>query len=501
MTQRVAKPQLGVIAVDAQPTFELSPYLFMQFMESLGSTDPSVEAGWNFRDGCWREDLVEVTRALKPGLIRWPGGTLTSYYRWKEAVGPRSRRKPLYNLTWDGMETNHVGTHEFIDFCQQVGADPLMVVNFESDGEPCWMRDPEGRNRCAGPREAAAWVDYCNNSRNAMRRKNGASEPFNVRLWQIGNETSYSRTGFECETAVKRTVAFAKAMRKADPRIDLIGWGDRDPRTKEDWAPRMLEVAGEHLQYIAFHHHWGSALKNSPLRPNEYRKNPEKTWRHLMSAHRTLDKRIREMRRNVAGSSAKLAMTEGHFALPGHTRCSVLASWAAGVAYARHLNVQARNGDVLKIATLADFCGSLWNVNAIMLHCPRGGRNRAFMMPVARIMSLYRRHMGKYAVDVTAAPADLDVTASRTRSKVFLYVVNTNRTQAVRTRLSLAGERIASGTVFEIAADPTFEVNSTEPDTLEPAKRALPASGVWRFPPASVSAIELRVVQEAGKAK
>ena len=69
-----------------------------------------------------------------------------------------------------------------------------------------------------------------------------------MRLWQIGNETSYDRNGFDCETAAKRTVEFARAMRKEDPAIQLIGWGD------SGWAKRMLEIAGEHLQYLAFHH-------------------------------------------------------------------------------------------------------------------------------------------------------------------------------------------------------------------------------------------------------
>ncbi len=69
-----------------------------------------------------------------------------------------------------------------------------------------------------------------------------------MRLWQIGNETSYDRNGFDCETAAKRTIEFAKAMRAEDPSIQLIGWGD------SGWAPRMIEMAGEHLQYLAFHH-------------------------------------------------------------------------------------------------------------------------------------------------------------------------------------------------------------------------------------------------------
>jgi len=208
--------------------------------------------------------------------------------------------------------------------------------------------------RSAGPKEAAAWVDYCNNPNNKERRKNGAKEPFNLKLWQIGNETSYDPKGYDCETAARRTLVFARAMRKADPNIELIGWGD------SGWARRMLEVAGKELQYIAFHSYMRSDLKNSPLHGSEWRKSPERTWRHLMSAHRIIQRKIAAMRKEIAGSHARLAMTECHFVLPGRNRCEVLSTWAAGVANARALNVLERHGDILKIATLADFCGTRW---------------------------------------------------------------------------------------------------------------------------------------------
>ncbi len=113
-----------------------------------------------------------------------------------------------------------------------------------------------------------------------------------------------------------------------------------------------------------------------------------------------------------AATTIPLAMTECHFALPGRNRCEVLSTWAAGVANARLLNVHERHGDVLKIATLADFCGTRWQVNAIMIPTPGG---KSYMMPVALVMALYRHHTGEQAVRVTKAPEALDVTASRTR--------------------------------------------------------------------------------------
>ena len=81
--------------------------------------------------------LIETTRELAPPLMRW-GGCFSSYYRWREGVGPREARVPMHNLLWGGMESNQVGTAEFVDICRQVGADPLLAVNFESDGRQRW---------------------------------------------------------------------------------------------------------------------------------------------------------------------------------------------------------------------------------------------------------------------------------------------------------------------------------------------------------------------------
>lgn len=474
----------ATIIVHPTPTFDVSRYLFMQMMEPLGDTDSSVEAAWDWRKQQWRDDVVKVARELAPGLIRWPGGCFTSYYRWREGVGPPEKRVPMHNICWNGMETNRIGTHEFIHFCRATGADPLIGVNFECDGRKHWRKDWMGGDRFGGPQEAAEWVDYCNNPNNGSRIANGAKKPFNVRVWQIGNETSYDADGFNCESSARRTVAFAKAMRKADPTIQLIGWGD------SGWARRLLEVAGEHLQYIAFHHHWGGEPELAVLGQDKYRTNWAKTWAALMQVPALLEKRLAVLREEIKGYDVKLAMTEGHFGIPGRHRGDLLCSWAAGVADARVLNVQIRNGDILKIATLADFLGTRWSVSAIMIPVPYWGR-RAYMMPVARVMSLYRGHIGRRLCDVTA-PKELDVIASRTGRTVTVHVVNTNRTKPVKVKLTVDGLKIESGTVWQIAEDPAREIWEGVPDLFAPTRHTLPANATWTFPAASVSAVELK---------
>src|SRR5580765_8656306 len=439
------------IVVDPTPLFELSPYLYMQFMEPLGATDGSVEAAWDHLHDQWREDVVAITRELAPPMMRW-GGIFSDFYRWREGVGPRGTRPPMLNLLWGGIESNQVGTGEFVDLCRRAGAEPLICVNFESDGRKQYMKVKDSV-RTADAREAAEWVEYCNDPANADRQAHGSPAPLGVRHWQIGNETSYDKNGFDLETAARKTVEFARSMRAADPAIQLIAWGD------SGWAARMAEVAGEHVQYLAFHHMFDPDNPRQPvLRGEAYRRDPDAAWDQLMKAWETADAKIKTVRQSLGAHKIPLAMTECHFVIPGRDRGDVVASWAAGVSYARILNNHERHGDVLKIATAADFCGTRWQNNAVIIPTPKNN-NRAYLQPEARVMQLYRRHSGTHAVQVGRTPDGLDVVASRRGDTVYLHVANTQRTQSIRATIQIAGRAITGGRVFEIAADSTVELS------------------------------------------
>ena len=478
-----AEPEADALAIDPTPGFELSPYLYMQFMEPLGTTDGSVEAAWDHARDQWRKDVVDVTRELAPPMLRW-GGIFSDYYRWREGVGPRDKRPPMPNLLWGGMESNQVGTAELLDFCRQVKSEPLICVNFESDGRQRYM-NAKGKLRTADAEEAAAWVAYCNQPNHPERSMHGHSTPLPVRYWQIGNETSYDKLGYDVETAASKTVAFARTMRRSDSQIRLVAWGD------SGWAPRMREVAGEHIQFLAFHAMFNPDTKEPVLQGELYRRDPSATWEVLMKAWEISDSKIRRMRESLDGRVFPLAMTECHFAIPGRDRCDVLSTWTAGVSYARILNNHQRHGEWLKIATAADFCGTRWQVNAVMIPTPGG---QSYLMPVARIMQLYRHHSGTHALKIQHTPEGLDVAASRKGSKVFLHVVNTLRNRPVKARFQVDGFVVKQGRVFEISDDPMTEISHLNSATvMKIRERPLVAGVLWEFPSASVSAVELEL--------
>jgi alpha-L-arabinofuranosidase len=272
-------------------------------------------------------------------------------------------------------------------------------------------------------------------------------------------------------------------MHQVDSSIKLIGWGDGD-----GWSAKVMDAAGEDLEHIAFHCHFDAP---EFIAKNGHRLDPAKAWELLMGIIDFPEKRVSEMREEVKGYSITLAITEGHFTMPSRNRGDVLSTWAAGVADARVMHIYERNSDLIKIATLADFCGNRWQVNALMIPTP--SYRKTYMMPVARIMQLYRKHVGEKTLDVTNAPDGLDIAASRTGDRIFLHVVNTSMTKSVETQFDLSGLKITGGKVFEIADEPFREVSEYEPDVFLTKEHTLPKDNRWTFPAASVSAVELNI--------
>lgn len=475
----------NAVVIDPEPLFEISPHLYMQFMEPLGVTDSSVEAAWDYQRDDWRQDFVETTRDLAPGMIRF-GGLLSRYYKWREGVGPAARRPWYRNYVWGGRETHRAGTHEFVDFCRRVGAEPMYCVNFRGDGEKRYMTTPEG-DRTGDEKEAADWISYCNDPEHAERKANGHAAPFGLKIWQLGNETSYGNACFKKDEAIAATIAFAKAMRERDRSLKLIGWGDNG------WASNMVEQAGEHLDYVAVHMMGQTPVRReSVLRSWRYQAEPEQAWAELMEMIGVrIEQKLLALEESLSGAKAKMAIaiTEGHLSLPPHNSNPILTEWLTGVYHARAMNLYQRHGARVKIATTADFNGNRWTTNAVIHQVPAG---TSYLLPAGAVARLFKKHNGQHGVAVKSAPDGLDLAASRSRSKLYLHAANMNYSSAVTAKFAVAGMAIEGGRVLEIAPEnPRQEISPLNPKVFDPVERRLTAEARWSFPPRSVSVVEL----------
>ena len=479
----------GAIVLDPKPLFDISPWLHMQFMEPLGVTDSSVEAAWDYSRDDWRSDFIDTTRDLAPDVVRY-GGLFSRYYRWREGTGPASQRPWMRNYVWGGKETNRVGTPEFAAFCRRVNAQALFCVNFLSDGEARYASTPEG-NRTGDAAEAAEWVAYANDPGHTGRKAHGAAEPFNIKLWQLGNETSYGgRSTFSMDQSIAATGQFARAMRQRDPSIKLIGWGDNG------WAAPLAKQAGDLIDLIAIHMMGQSPLrKDTLLRGNRYQAAPAQAWAELMEmVHARVENKLLETiaALDAIASPLGLAVTEGHLSLAPHNANPILAEWLTGVYHARILNLYQRHGRRVKMAAISDFNGNRWTVNSVLHAVPSGP---SYLLPSGAVSRLFKRHNGRQAVAVTAAPSSLDIAASREGSRFFLHVANTGFADATEAAFSIQGLVPASGRVLEISPeDPRQEASPVNPNAFRPREHALAPGPVlrWRFPARSVSVVELQ---------
>lgn len=486
------------IIVESKNAHKLSRYLYMQFAEPLSNADSSVDAAWDYLRNRWQPKTVEILKKLAPPMIRW-GGAFASHYHWYEAVGPREKRIPAHNICWDGLFSNQVGTCELVELVQEIGSELMITVNFESEGADFWAYPVPGLDRKGTAQEAADWVRYCNDPENKLRKGHGYEKPFNIKYWQIGNETGYmpELDQFDHLQNAEAALKFIKAMRQADPSIKLMVWGD-GPNTewqkryrngeKNYWAQTICEAVGDQAELVSFHNHFGIGEKYDHLTYNNYRKDYDLTFALLLEAVQDFEDRIDYMRYSMQGYTQKLAMTEGHFAMTGRHNGCLFSSWCTGLAYAKCCNILERNGDLIEIATLADFMGNYWQNNAVILPASCWLKESvAYLHPVGTIMMLFSQHMGEYAVKASA-PEKVDISASRTGNKLFLHLANLDTKNAVKLELPAAENQQIK--VWEISAELDTEVNEGYTDVFEPREIALD-SNIYTIPAAGVAAVEI----------
>jgi alpha-L-arabinofuranosidase len=489
---------MQTIRIDPKAKAAISPRLYMQFMEPLGTTDSSVEAAWDFNTDTWRGDFIATVRDLAPGAIRWDG-ILSSYWKWREGVGPLDRRMPMINYHWGGVESNRIGVDEVLELCQAVGAEPIIGINFACDGRPEYINTVRGENRAGTPEEAADLVRYCNDPDHAERRANGRVEPWAVKLWQIGNETSYppAEHRFTSAENCREYIRFAQTMRSADPSIQLIGWGDQEGDTDRWWAVDLLREAGDEVDFVALHMmHQKPDKSKTVLRGREYRRDYHATWSELCEMHGKVERKLTQARQVIReiDPAKRVAITEGHLSLQPHNKCEVLREWISALYHAKILNLYERNADFVEVATLADFEGTSWLVNAVMLGSPR---EPPFLLPAGHVVRLYKAFGGGSTVDVTVSGTALDVAGSRKGNTLYLHVVNADLEHATKAEISVTGASPSSAFAHEIApTDLNTAIDTTSLDVFDVAQHTISVDRgtiVWSFPKASVTSLEIQL--------
>lgn len=192
---------------------------------------------------------------MGPTVLRYPGGLDANNFTWKEGIGPIEERDP--NFSAPGVPQTF-GTDEFLQYCEELGAEAIMVVNVSIAGK-----------RVGTVQDAADWVEYCNAPNDgsnpgdgidwaALRAANGHKEPYGVKYWELGNEDTYP--GFA--NYADRVREYSSAMKAIDASIELgvISSGYAldavyGPQGWLDYRSFMLERVGDSFDFWIYHSH------------------------------------------------------------------------------------------------------------------------------------------------------------------------------------------------------------------------------------------------------
>jgi alpha-N-arabinofuranosidase len=236
------------VSIDAStPGATINKNVYGQFAEHLGTG--IYEGLWvgpnspipNTKG--WRNDVVGALKALHVPLVRWPGGCFADEYHWKDGVGPRAKRPVKVNTNWGGVEeSNAVGTHEFFDLAELLGADAYVNGNLGS----------------GSVQEMADWVEYMTSPSKStlanQRRKNGRDKPFKVAYFAIGNEAwgcGGNMTPAYYADLYKHYNSFLKAPKEVRPK--MIASGGNENGTA--WTDVLSAQLKGQTDAISFHYY------------------------------------------------------------------------------------------------------------------------------------------------------------------------------------------------------------------------------------------------------
>lgn len=196
----------------------------------------------------FRQDVAKLIQQLNISTVRYPGGNFVSGYNWRDGIGPKSERPVRLDYAWLTKETNEFGIDEFATWCEKFGVTPMVAVNLGT----------------GTPQDAGYFIEYCNFKKGTtlsdLRIKNGRKEPYNFKLWCIGNEMDgpWETCQMEPHEYAKKARETAKIMKWVDRDIKLIGCGSANTwlPTFPEWDRIVLEGCYDQIDYLSCHHYF-----------------------------------------------------------------------------------------------------------------------------------------------------------------------------------------------------------------------------------------------------
>ncbi len=479
-----------------EPAGTVSPDLFGHFTEHIGGVIyDGIWVGENSsipNSGGIRTQLIERLRALRPAVVRWPGGCFADSYNWRDGIGPREKRPRRANF-WindaflkrapDGpqkYEPNEFGSNEFARFCRLCGAEPYFAANVRS----------------LTAKDFHEWVEYANAPAGSttLAAERGSS-PLNVRYWGIGNESWGCGGNFtpqEYAVEYRRFTTWVPEF-GVKPAFIAAGPNGGDLNWTHGFFSRLLEKGRGQLRTVygfALHYYCGTAGKGQAIdftlddwyellgKANRMEDLITRHW----SAMGEYDPERRVKLIVDEWGAWHRAGTEVHPAyLFGQT-----PTLRDALISALTLDIFIRHADKIAMANVAQLVNNL--------HCLFLAREGNFIVtPNYHVFEMYGAHAGGRSVrTLFSAPRVKELwglagSASLNGKQLVLTVVNPHASEARETEIAVRGAEVRSARARTLTAADIHAHNSfAQPRALEPVDGAARV-GVHRFPPASVT--------------
>ena len=277
-----------VVQADLGKT-QISRHIYGHFAEHLGRCiydgiyvgDKSSIAN---TDGV-RNDIIEALKKLKVPNLRWPGGCFADDYHWKNGIGPRSQRPSMINRWWGGVEEdNSFGTHEFLNLCEAIGAEPYLAGNVGS----------------GTVRELSDWVDYVNIEPNKgpmgkLRVQNGREKPWNVKYWGVGNESWGCGGNMKPEVYATHYRQYATFMADWDNSNKIFRVASGANGDDQNWTEVMMrDVPLNLMEGLSLHHYsvinWSAKGSATQFDEATYFRTMRESWKmdQIITRHSTI---------------------------------------------------------------------------------------------------------------------------------------------------------------------------------------------------------------------
>ena len=489
----------------ARPVGPVSRRLFGAFVEHMGRGvyGGIHEPGHPEADEeGFRRDVIDLVKEMGVTAVRYPGGNFVSGFRWEDGVGPREHRPVRLNLAWHSTETNEVGLHEFASWLDKVGAELMLALNLGT----------------RGTLEALDLLEYANVPSGTtladQRIGNGRPQPFDVRMWCLGNEMDgpWQLGQRSAEDYGKLAARTAKAMRQVDPDLELVACGSSGATmpTFGVWERTVLAHAYDDVDFISCHAYYeekdgdlGSFLA-SATDMDRFIESVVATADHVKAVRRSpktidisfdewnvwyLSKVPADLARRIDDWPLAPAISEEPYTV------------ADGVVVGSLLMSLLRHADRVTSASMAQ----LVNVIAPIAAEPQGPAWRkstffpfATTARLARGVALHVRVDGpRYDTAAYGEVPVIDAAATADAGTAALFLVNRSRTEEAEVSVDLAALGVSSvGEALTLSDPDPYAANTTDRQDrvgLRPADQVAVVGGTLHvtLPPVSWTAVSL----------